>query len=510
MLTGFVAMNACRKSPLGWDSDLLIPVLKSDLGVDDIFTDSLLVENPDQSWKLVLDQELNKVDINNLVEVHDTLSKDIFNIPIYFKVPPGQEIIKQQSNYTMELGDVELIKARADTARLKFYVTNTIERPLKIKYEVLSSEKNGSHFSIIDDVPPADASGPSHVVKSIDLADYNMDFTGPDHNRVNMVMSRTTVWIDPNADTVWVTPADSIVVTSVFESLDIGYASGYFGQSSDKIIDSSHISTFKNFKKGAFNLKKASAELQINNGLGLDVRMKINEIYSENSEHASRVLLSDPIIGKSLNVLRATETGDPANPVSPRKYVFPLTNSNITDLISNQPDEIGFKMWYEMNPLGNISGGRDFIYNKHTLEGKIHMEIPLNVDMDSLVIEDYSTVNFNSDKIKGGRLIISADNLFPYDAEIQFYMLDENRNIVDSLLPENIKSPHGVMSQGYVIKPVHSEMPLPLDEAVIEKLKKTKEILIWARINNAGSTTYQLYHHYKIAVKLIADVEYEY
>ena len=104
---------SCRKKPLSWQTDLLVPLLHSRLGVDDIFTDSLLVENPDQSWKLVLDQEITGFDNSTLFEVHDTLSKDIFEIPIYFRVPPGQKVIEQESKYQMELDDVELNSAKA-------------------------------------------------------------------------------------------------------------------------------------------------------------------------------------------------------------------------------------------------------------------------------------------------------------------------------------------------------------------------------------------------------------
>jgi hypothetical protein len=140
------------------------------------FFNPSMVEDPDQSWKLVLDQKMLTFDNNSLIEVHDTLSKDIFSIPIYFRVPPGQKVIEQASSYQMELGDVELSHSRARNAELKFLVTNTIKQPLLVEYEVLSSEKDGKTFTVIDSVPAADANGPSHMIKTINLSYYNMDF----------------------------------------------------------------------------------------------------------------------------------------------------------------------------------------------------------------------------------------------------------------------------------------------------------------------------------------------
>jgi hypothetical protein len=509
LLTAMV--TSCRKKPLSWQTDLLVPLLHSRLGVDDIFTDSLLVENPDQSWKLVLDQEITGFDNSTLFEVHDTLSKDIFEIPIYFRVPPGQKVIEQESKYQMELGDVELNSAKANNAVLRFYVTNTVKEKLRIKYEVLSGTKDGKHFEVIDDVPAADANGSSHMTKTINLSDYDMDFTGPNHDRTNMVVSKTTVWLHPDGDTTWVTPSDSIVVTSVFEELDIEYAKGYFGQKSETVSDSSEISTFNNFKKGAFNINKATAEFRINNYIGADIGLKINEISSINTKTGKHISLADPVIGRNINVLRAKEAGAATDPVIPTKYVFPLKNSNIEALIENQPDMIGYSLDYHLNPLGNISGGKDFMYSGKTLEGIVHMEIPLNINMDSLVISEISQVNFDpEEKIKKGEVTIVAKNHFPYDVEIQFYMLDEKGNIVDSLLKDNIKSNHGIIdNNGFVKAATTDRLIIGLDEETLARLRKTKEILVWARINNNGKTTYQLYQNYNIDIKIIFDGSYE-
>lgn len=508
-----MGMSSCRKlaSDLGWNTDLKAPIIHSSLGVDDIFVDSLLVQNPDQSWKLVLDQKIVAFDNNSLIEVHDTLSQDIFSIPIYFKVPPGQKVLEQTSVYEMELGDVELTTSRARDAELKFLVTNTITQPLLVEYEVVSSQKNGKTFKVTDSVPAATAQGPSKMIKTINLSYYDMDFTGPNHDRTNMVISKTTVSIHPNADTVWVNPSDSIIITSIFNKLDIDFAYGYFGQSTEIVSDSSNLSTFNNFKQGAFNLAATTAELRINNYLGADIQMQIQDILSINSEKGTTVALNDPIIGKNINILRGSLTGDTSNPVKPSKYVFPIHHSNIPSMLSNQPDMLAYKMRYQLNPLGNISGGNDFIYADKSIEGIIHMEIPLNVSMNNLVIQNNSSFNFDKEnKIKGGDMIISVDNLFPFDVAVQFYILDNQNNIVDSLLHDKIKAPHGIMdAQGYVRKPVHSDLVIKMNEDMLRKMRENDQMLISAKIDSDGAGNRQLYQHYNMDVKIILDANYD-
>lgn len=504
---------SCQKpsSGLGWETDIIAPIIHSSLGVDDIFADSLLVENPDQSWKLVLDQKIVAFDNNSLIEVHDTLEKSIYNIPIYFKVPPGLKVLEKSTSYRMDLGEVKLTSSKAKNAELKFLVTNTIDQPLLVEYELLSSEKNGHAYKAFDSVPAATASGPAHMIKTINLSNYNMDFTGIDHNQTNMVLSKTTVWIHPNADTVWVNPMDSVVITTIFNKLEVAFANGYFGQSTQTASDTSSNSTFSSFKQGTFNLKNATAELRVNNYIGADIQMRIHDILSINSKTNVTIPLQDPIIGKNLNILRGTKTGDTNNPVNPSKYVYPMNNSNVASMIMNQPDELGYQLEYQLNPMGNISGGHDFIYTDNSIEGVIHMEVPLNVGMNNLVIQNNASLNFDVEhKVKGGNLIISVDNLFPFDVEVQFYIVDDQNAIVDSLLHDNVKAAHGIVDvNGFVRKAVHSDMVIKLDEGMLKKMRNNNNILIKAKMDSDGAYSHQLYHHYNLDVKLIVEANYE-
>jgi len=172
---------------------------------------------------------------------------------------------------------------------------------------------------------------------------------------------------------------------------------------------------------------------------------------------------------------------------------------------------LAYKMRYQLNPLGNISGGNDFIYADKSIEGIIHLEIPLNVSINNLVIQSNSSFNFDTEnKIKGGNMIISVDNLFPFDVAVQFYILDNQNNIVDSLLHDKIKAPHGIMdAQGYVRKPVHSDLVIKLDEDMLRKMRENNEMLISAIIDSDGAGNRHLYQYNNMDVKIILDANYD-
>lgn len=513
MLLGII--SSCNKLPsnLNWDVDVKIPVLKSKLDISDIFYDKVVVVKPDQSVSLVFSQVISAVDNNNLVEIYDTLANDIFNIPwnIGLHFPPGQEVINDTTFYRLDIEDVEIRKARAKTAYLMFYVTNTFTQPLKIQYTVVSSSKNGQPFVVVDDVPAADINGPAKVVKTIDLSGYNMDFTGMNHLQSNMVISNTRVWIHPDADTIIVTNKDSIIVTTVFEKLEMDYAEGYFGKLSQRVQDTSSLSTFSTLKSGLFDLNNVNASLDITNKLGMDVQMKINSISSINTRTGATIPLQHDIVNKRLNLLRAVQTFDPLNPVLGTHYHYDLSQSNIVEMIENQPDKLNYNVDYNLNPLGDISGGNDFVFSDHSISGIISMEVPLNVRFDNLVIEENTPISFDDNKkINSCMLLVLIENLFPFDVDIQFYLINENNLIVDSLISGNKTARQGIVGlSGFVQVPTHDEIKIPLSPSKLDLLRNTKTILVRAKLNSGSTSKVQLWDHYCIDIKVIAEADYE-
>ena len=506
-----IGFTSCRKNGnLRWESDLMVPLLHSSLDVWDIFGDTNVIANSDNSMKLVLEEKVEMLNPDKIINAHDTLAIDLFNIPLYLKFAPGAQLVKRESSVTMDLDGMELNYARARVATMKFYVTNTVLQPLQVKYELLSSEKDGKHFEIIEDVPAATASGPSYTVKTIHLDGYNMDMTG-DGSQVNTVNSRTTVWIHPNADTASITPTDTILIISTFDELKVDYAHGYFGQQDYLGMGSSFIDVFGNFKAGSFDLEEANAQLKISNFAGMDVQMSIDKLSTYNNNLQKEVLLNDPIIGKSINIIRATENGSSLEDVNPVVRVFDIKNSNLDALVENMPDSLLFNLSAKINPLGNVTSGHDFLYFDKGIEASIILDIPLNLSSNGIIIEDYSTLNFDKDKkLKSGRLIVYADNNYPFDLDIQFYIVDENRVIVDSLFTKQTHIPSGSINvQGVVDMPSKNVLEIPLSSYKIEILRKYSSLMIRAQINSSEHKSYQLYQNSNLDISIVGDVKYE-
>ena len=511
LLLSALAFSSCRKSgDLHWDTDVLVPLLHSSLDVWDIMGDTNLVENPDQSMSVVVDDKIELLDPDKVIEVYDTLAVDIFNIPLYLQYAPGDQVTKSESSVTMDLGDMELSFARARVAVMKFYVTNTIKQPLRVKYELLSSNKDGKSFEIIEDVPAAGSSGSSYSIKTIQLDDYDMDMTG-DGTQVNTVVSRTTVWLHPDADSIWITPADTVLIISTFEDLKVDYVQGYFGKKDYIGKGSSSINMFGNFKSGSFDLDKVNARLKIRNYVGMDVQLKLNKLSSYNNRLHKELALNHPIIGSQLNIARAKENGSTIEDVKPTEESYSILGSNLDALIENMPDSLLFDISAHINPLGNVSSGNDFLYFEKGIEASIEMEIPLKFSANNLMIEDYSSLNFDDKgKLKSGLLNVQFLNSFPFDLDLQFYVLNKEKQIVDSLFsnPETILS-GTVDSQGYVSAPKFRKLIIPLTKAKIELLRSSSDLLIRARVNSFENRSLRLFQNNNLDIQIVGDLKYE-
>ncbi len=500
---------SCQKKA-SWDRHILAPLLNTHLDVGDIFGDTNVQENSDQSWSLIVKQNLNLLATNKVINMDDTISVDLFNIPFTFTIPPGQKVIEKQNVTPLNFKGMELKMARASVARMKFYVTNTIKQPLLVNYKLYSATLNGLVYEITTEVPAASDTAKAFVVKDIDLDNYNIDLTGPNGDAYNTIYATTTVWIHPDGDTAIVAPTDSVLIVSTFDEFKPAYARGYLGEQQFDTRGAEAIGAFGNFKSGSFDIKKVKASIDIYNFIGAELSIGIDQLATKRNSPPSIVNLNNPIVGSIINMQRAAESNLAEYLIYPRHKHYNLTNSNIDRMIEIMPDSLLFHISAVMNPLGNISAGNDFIYFNKGLEANLKLNIPLDFSANNLLIEDNSPIHIEDKKVKSGAVTIYIENLFPFSVNIQFYLLDANNLIVDSLLQRNTLIAAGQMdnSSGVVMKASNTRLPITLSSSLLTNLGLAEKIKIKARINTIQNQSYQLYMHYGMNVKIVGDMLY--
>lgn len=513
-----VVLISCRKDmeKPSWDTQILAPLINSSLGINNILPDSILQTNADSSMKIVFENDIYKLNIDTLFKIPDTIIKNSYNIPIPYTFNPGQVVISSVNNETRyQIADAELRKVIIKKGFVGYTVKNKVQEIINFNYSIPCAKLGGVPFSININVPAANGSTPGVYSQVFDLSGYEIDLTGFAHNRVNTIYTSVVAKINPDATSpVAVAISDSLIIENRFFDFIPYYAKGYFGNNTFNIgPDVTDFSLFSKIVDGTIQLEDVNFQLKLENYIGLDARVYINNISSINTRTGNTVNLVNSLIGAPININRAADAG---GTIYPTYASFPLTvsNSNIKNLIENLPNKFGYQIQIITNPLGNISGSNDFVYYDKLLNAKFNMEIPLSLVASNLTLMD--TVGFNiaanSDKrnIKSGTLTLYANNGFPLDASVQMYLLNENNVVTDSIFSYINTIDEAPVNSAYrAVGKKLTKLVVPLNTQKVDKLYATKRAVIKIKFNTTAQPNYiKIYSDYKIDLKVVGDFNY--
>ena len=510
----FLLVYSCKKEgPPQWDVSVLSPLIKTSMGIDKIVPDSLLQTNPDNSLAIVFDNTLYNFSLDSLIEIPDSITTQTFQSPISALIQPGMQFLDIDDNHYFSAEGAQITDIIIRTGFIKLALSNTIHEDVICTYTIPCATKNGAAFQITKLIPAA-TNVPSVVNEFADISGYSFNLRGIYGNSSNTIVSHIGAWIDPAGNPVNITTADHMTVSAGFNNLVIDYVKGYFGKQNLNFgPDTADFSIFKNIIGGHLNLEKIKMSLTLNNGFGLDARVILNQLKSINSQTNHDVNFYNSIIGSAINISRATETGNSTYPVNPSNYMINLDNSNIKQFIENLPDKIAYSLNLTTNPLGNVSCGNDFAYYNNGLKASMNLQIPLSLIANDLTLQDTVDLNISKpadgSRIKDGIFYLDADNGFPFNAEIQLYLLSSNNVIIDSILTSNYISSGILDANNKVISKTHSNLVIPLSENKLNSVYDTKKMIIRVKFNTANAGQYiKIYSDYKIDMKLKGDFNF--
>ena len=429
---------------------------------------------------------------------------------------PSQNIVDQKGILPLHLKNVFLTQAKIKSGFVKMDVYCTMQDSIKFHYELPSAKLNGVPYVVNTVLPPAPVNGVSVFSKLYDMSGYDLDLTGEKGDTVNTAYNLLIGSIDSTGIIKTISLADSFHLEMGFVSMIPDYARGYLGQTKlDAGSKEFPLDLFNKVTGGTLNLESLKMSVTIENGIGVDAKVNIKNITSVNSKKGSSVALSGPAINNSINVMRATQNFSLSPPVQPSYTIYQLDNSNSTvkSLIENLPDKLLYSIHIETNPKGNVTGGNDFLYASSGLKTKLNMEMPLSFISNKLSMEDTSDFALDKpgilEKVKSGTFTLIAENGFPFEANIQLYLVNSGGTIIDSLFVPGTISAAPVDNNLRVLSPKSSKLTIPFSEAKLSQLLKTKKMLI--RSNFTTMPTAQLlkiYSSYSLKLKLTGDFNY--
>ncbi|MCX8080054.1 MAG: hypothetical protein N3F09_02325 [Bacteroidia bacterium] len=478
--------------------------------IDDFLGDTLFTS--DSSNQLYIKYEKKVLDIkpDSILKIRDTFVVNSFTNFFPFNINPGQNInFLPPSETTFDIPNGTKIKtAYLKRGKLKLYFSNFVNQPIDLIYKIPSVNLYGIPFEIMVTVP----SGLNSVIKEIDLSNYQLNLTGISGYNFNTLYQTYTVGLNPNAYSTVVPSGTFAQIKAEYQNIVPFYIEGYFGNHSIKFgTDTIKLDIFKNLGIQNFSLSAAQVNFKIFNFIGADFKGEIHQFkaikdqQSVNLNHAGLF---------NINVNRATKSNN--LPIKSIKILsIHQQNSNITSFLSILPSKIAYQGTIICNPLGNTSGFQDFSYHNYGIELYTDILIPLKFNADYFFLSSDIDLDLTSFKqlknIKEGGLKFYIENGYPFALQLQAYLLNENLQIIDSLLPmnNNIAQSGALNNQNMVISSTKTILFMPLNIDIIKKMLQTKKIRLKAKlIMPPQPPEIIIKADYGIKVNIIADVTY--
>lgn len=510
--------TSCKKEQPWWDADIVAPIAYSELSLGQIFADTLLATNPDSSLSIAYDSELFKFTFDSLIEIPDTTI--FYNHPFplftpYLASPSDSFPAISNPPTTYNLNGVFLKRVLLRQGTIKVHLNSTASTAINYKISVPQASLNGVPLFLTINVPAPATSGDSTIVnQTYNVSGYDFNLAGPNGNKTNYLETYTGIVV---AQSGYINPGEYVKAWITIEDMVPEFARGYFGNQTVNLgPDTAAFDVFNSIQPGILNLSSAWMNLTVTNEFGVDLRATFQNIKSSNSYSGNQVTLNGSPIAGPFNVTRATQTGITANPVQAfiKNLYLDQNNSNLVPFINVMPNNIQYSLNAQLNPLGNVSGYNDFAFYGTSLKARMQMEVPLNFSASDLGLSDTVDIDLSgvaqTENINSGYLTLLAENGYPMSLRLQGFILNNNLQVIDSLfsIPNTIAAP-AIDGNGKVIQAIKSELKVPLTQEKIARLKEAKKIIFKAWFSTSPSTqNVKFYDHYKLLLKLKADINY--
>lgn len=484
VLIALSSLVSCKKET-SWDVDLAIPLAKSHLNIGNFFGDTIFKSDPTGLLHIAFSKDLINYTIDSLVKLPDTTIQAGKTFPISLNLTPGIQIFTNAFSNDKEIkfdlsNGVELNRAVVKSGYLKVEYINSYAQPLKFNYVINSATLWGAQLNINQVV-----SGSSTLVKMYPLDGYNINLTGISGNKVNTLVQTYTISTDASGVADVLQPGQGLVINLSFINNVPEYIQGYFGQQDLSFgPDSASFGFLDNFSPNNLILTQSSINFRIINEFGIEMSSSINSLQSIKTSPPNIVTLNSGNLLQSININRASKTNNPSNPVFPwfKQININSSNSNLNPFLQNLPNYLGYSVKTIINPLGNISGANDFAYYGRGLKVIADIDIPLALSADYFSLLSYSKVDLTQLKelndLNTCEINLQARNNYPFKAQIQGYMLNEQNQIIDSLfIPGQNSIESGITDiNNNVLNYVDSKLVAVFNKTKIENLTKCKQI----------------------------------
>jgi len=367
--------------------------------------------------------------INHSDAVITTITISDIGITEATAIFPEQQLTETLKEHTFDLSlnSAQITEIGIKEGTVTINMLSTLPNG-KMIYNIPSLTKNGVPFTSGDMIVPQ-ATNTNLTTFDFDFEGYILDLTGQDGrlggDTVNTIYTESYTFIDSTGILETINHTDSFYSFVDFNLIP-EYAKGYIGQDT-LFFESESIETdiFKFVESGSMGLESANISIGIDNYIGADAAVQINDlsVLNDNGEREEATLDYTIIY----NIGRASISG--SNTITP---TYTEINIDAAKMLEIFPNKINTNSTFYLNPNGQ-SSIEDFLFPATPIEANIEVEIPLKFIANELTLSNTSDVAMeNIEEIE--ILYISIENGLPLGASLSLITLDEANQVIDTLL----------------------------------------------------------------------------
>lgn len=381
---------------------------------------------------------LNNMDINAsngpvLIDYSDAIITTItisdIGITEATAIFPEQQLTETLKEHTFDLNGAQITEIGIKEGTVTINVLSTLPNG-KMIYNIPSLTKNGVPFTSGDMIVPQ-ATNTNLTTFDFDFEGYVLDLTGQEGrllgDTINTIYTESYTFIDYTGTLEHINHTDSFYSFVEFD-LKTEYAKGYLGKDTIEIEPAENsLNMFNNMNASNFEVEEVDLKIKIDNYIGADLQIDLIELKGKNDNTNNEVTLFNNEI---IDINRATLSNNalPINKTT-SELIIPAE-----EFISILPNRMVSAANIYLNPNGE-SNTQDFLYPEYPVEATISLDIPLSFIAENLSFMDTTEVDLpNDNEFLIEKIYLSINNGFPFDAEIQLILLDENDLVVDTLL----------------------------------------------------------------------------
>ena len=481
LFLGFLTLFSCiddsdyQVDEAHLNPSLALPLIYGDITIQDILDSAAnsgtVKIYPDGLVYLAYNEELKSQDIRELFSIPDKSLSRSFILPQGILPPLNSDF---RTDSLSQLVDFELSPEQLNEVALKAgginYSTSIIPFSSNLDYEI------AMYFP--DFVSRTTQKTLNAVVKgngTLPLSDYTMSL---DKNKFRM---KLVLILKKNSASTNIQPGSSVSIKLDFLGLDFIYIKGFFGDQSVS-LDEQHIEipAFKDALQGAeVSLAQPIMNLVTINDNGVPVVVDFKTLEGRKEDGTSLPLTLDP--SNPISIAYPSVLGTSASTA--------IAVTNAKQVIDFAPSEFYYKADARINK--DITSGENFLADTSKLRVKLNVEIPLYGSASNIFIKD--TVNLdlsNTDQseITSASLKLKLINELPLEGDVQFFLADDQYQIIGELLPEGqtaIVKGSIVDASGELQSPGVYDNTIELDDEALDKVFKSKHIIIAALMSTS-------------------------